>query len=130
MLSDKFVLADGFGDESQDGTAMMIADAAIEIRELAARLFTELGHRLEFRMGIDSGTIIGAPVGIGHASYNAWGEAIRTSETMAESGIPGAIVVTETAYRLLRERFVFRARGSFYLGGAGEMSTYLLVSRL
>jgi adenylate cyclase len=130
MLGDKVVLADGFSDDREETAAVVIADAAIEIRERAARLFTGLGHRLEFRLGIDTGTIIGAPIGVSQSAYNIWGEAVRTSELMADSGLPGSIVVTETTYRLLRERYVFRVRGSFYLGGAGEMSTYLLVSRI
>jgi len=130
MLGDMVVLADGFSDEREESAAVIIADAAIEIRERAARLFTGLGHRLEFRIGIDTGTIIGAPIGVNQNAYNVWGEAVRTSELMADSGLPGSIVVTETTYRLLRERYVFRVRGSFYLGGAGEMSTYLLVGRI
>lgn len=129
MLGDKVVLADGFGEDNE-AAAIAVADAAIEIRERAARLFTGLGHRLEFRLGIDTGAVIGAPIGVSQSAYNLWGEAVRTSEMMAESGLPGSIVVTESAYRLLRERYVFRVRGSFYLGGAGEMSTFLLVGRI
>jgi adenylate cyclase len=129
MLGDRVVLAEGFSDGTDEAAAVSIADAAIEIRERVARLFTGLGHRLEFQLGIDTGPIIGAPIGSAQGIYNVWGEAVRTAELMAESGLPGSIVVTESTYRLLRERYVFRVRGSFYLGGAGEMSTYLLVSR-
>jgi class 3 adenylate cyclase len=76
------------------------------------------------------GAVVGASLGEDGEAFNLWGDATRVSETMAETGIPGAAVVTEPSYRLLRERFVFRARGSFFLAGAGEMSTYLLASRL
>ena len=62
-------------------------------------------------------------------AYNLWGESVRLADTMAESGLPGSIVVTETSYRLLRDRYLFRVRGTFYLGGSGEMSTYLLTGR-
>ncbi len=129
LLGDRVVIADGFTEGGQEAAAVAVADAAIEIRERVARLFTGLGHRLEFRLGIDTGSIIGAPIGADRSAYNLWGEAARTADLMAESGLPGSIVVTETTYRLLRERYVFRVRGSFYLGGVGEMSTYLLVSR-
>ncbi len=129
LLGDRVVIADGFTEGRQEVAAVVVADAAIEIRERVARLFTGLGHRLEFRLGIDTGSIIGVPIGADRSAYNLWGEAARTADLMAESGLPGSIVVTETTYRLLREHYVFRVRGSFYLGGVGEMSTYLLVSR-
>lgn len=130
ILGDKVVMASGFAAAQAARDAVAIAEAALEIRERLARLFTTLGQRLEFRIGIDTGAVIGASLGEGGEVFNLWGDATRVSETMAETGIPGAVVVTEPSYRLLRERFVFRARGSFFLAGAGEMSTYLLASRL
>ena len=49
---------------------------------------------------------------------------------MAETGIAGQIQVTESTYRRLREDFLFRARGSYYLEGFGEFETYILAGRL
>ncbi|MBL8702352.1 MAG: adenylate/guanylate cyclase domain-containing protein, partial [Alphaproteobacteria bacterium] len=129
IVGDKLILADGFAEADAMQAARSVADAALAVQERAARLFTGLGHRLEFRLGIDTGTVIGSAIGIDQGTYNLWGEALRIAETMAESGLPGSIVVTETTYRLLREHYLFRVRGSFYLGGAGEMSTYLLTGR-
>lgn len=130
ILGDKLVMASGFAAAQAGRDAIAIAEAAVELRERLAQLFTALGQRLEFRIGIDTGAVVGASLGEGGEAFNLWGDATRVSETMAETGIPGAAVVTEPSYRLLRERFVFRARGSFFLAGAGEMSTYLLASRL
>jgi len=129
IMGDKFVLADGFSDAQQPDAVLAIAEAALEIQDHAARLFTGLGHRLEFRIGVDTGAVIGTPVGSEQRAYNLWGESVRLADTMAESGLPGSIVVTETSYRLLRDRYLFRVRGTFYLGGSGEMSTYLLTGR-
>lgn len=130
ILGDKVVMASGFAAGHAGHDAVAIAEAVVELRERLAQLFTALGQRLEFRIGIDTGAVVGAALGEAGEAFNLWGDATRVSETMAETGIPGAAVVTEPSYRLLRERFVFRARGSFFLAGAGEMSTYLLASRL
>ena len=130
ILGDKVVMASGFVAAQAGRDAVAVAEAAVELREHLAQLFTALGQRLEFRIGIDTGAVVGASLGEDGEAFNLWGDATRVSETMAETGIPGAAVVTEPSYRLLRERFVFRARGSFFLAGAGEMSTYLLASRL
>jgi len=97
-------------------------------------LFAELDRRLGFRIGLDIGGVIGSAVGAeangGGRAYNLWGEAVRTALAMAESGPAGAIHVTESAYQRLRDRYLFRVRGSFYLERVGEMSTYLLIGRL
>ena len=69
-------------------------------------------------------------VAAGGEGLNLWGDAVRVAEDLAQTGLAGAIVVAEAPYILLRDRFVFQARGKFYLAGAGEMSTYLLASRL
>ncbi len=129
IMGDKMVLADGFSDARED-SAVAIAEAALEIKDHAARLFTGLGHGLEFRIGVDTGAAIGTPVGTEHRTYNLWGESVRLADTMAETGSPGSIIVTDTTYRLLRDRYLFRVRGTFYLGGSGEMSTYLLTGRV
>ena len=130
ILGDKVVMASGFAAARAGKDAIAIAEAVLELRERLAQMFTTLGQRLEFRIGIDTGAVVGATLGEEGEVFNLWGDATRVSETMAETGIPGAAVVTEPSYRLLQERFVFRARGSFFLAGAGEMSTYLLASRL
>jgi adenylate cyclase 9 len=79
-------------------------------------------------MGLDCGPALGAEVGMGEPGLNLWGDAVRVADRLAETGLAGAIVVAASAYALLRERFVFQARGSFYLAGSGEMPTYLLAS--
>jgi hypothetical protein len=38
--------------------------------------------------------------------------------------------VSEASYEQLRDRFVFRRRGGFYLEQVGEMTTYLLRGKL
>jgi adenylate cyclase len=48
---------------------------------------------------------------------------------MESHGLPGAIQVTERAYRRLRERFELRRRGTIEVKGKDPMTTYLLVGR-
>jgi len=127
ILGDQVTVAEGF--EAGEHAAA-IAEVALSVQEEGARLFAELDRRLGFRIGIDIGGVIGSVVGQDQRAYNLWGEAVRTALAMAESGPAGAIHVTESAYAHLRDRYLFRARGSFYLERVGEMSTYLLVGRL
>jgi hypothetical protein len=48
---------------------------------------------------------------------------------MALTGLPGAVQATESAYERLRQDFVFRPRGAFYLPQVGEARTFILAGR-
>ena len=62
--------------------------------------------------------------------FNLWGEAVLTASRMAETGVAGHVQATESAYLRLRDEFLFRLRGSYYLEGFGELTTYFLTGRL
>jgi adenylate cyclase len=85
---------------------------------------------MEFRIGIDSGAVMGSSVGRKEKTYNIWGEALRFASKMADCGIPGGIQVSETTYRRLRAHYLFNARGRYYLPNIGDTSTYLLTGRI
>jgi adenylate cyclase len=73
---------------------------------------------------------MGSAIGFGQVAFNVWGEAVRVAATMATAAPFGAVQTTESTYELLRDGFVFRRRGAFYLERLGEMTTYFLRGRL
>jgi class 3 adenylate cyclase len=129
VCGDRLVLAAGHDGVPASIAAQSVALAALELRAEASGIFAGLGQKAEFRMGLDCGPALGAEIGAGEADLNLWGDAVRVADRLAETGLAGAIVVAESAYGLLRTRFVFQARGHFYLAGTGEMPTYLLANR-
>jgi adenylate cyclase len=129
ILSAEIVCAAGF-DGNPDDSARVLADMALDVQERCVRLFAELHSRLEFRIGMDTGVVIGSPVGRAGQSYNLWGEAVRAAEWMAETGLAGSIQATESTYRRLRDRYLFKVRGTYYLRDVGELSTYMVTGRL
>jgi class 3 adenylate cyclase len=129
LLGNQIVCAAGFGEQSQ-GSPDLMAEFALGALDHCARLFTKLERPLGFQLGVDSGPVIGSAVGDENAIFNLWGETLLTASRMAETGIAGQIQVTESTYRRLREDFLFRVRGSYYLEGFGEIETYILAGRL
>jgi adenylate cyclase len=62
--------------------------------------------------------------------FNLWGDVIRTAELMAQSATDtGSIQVSEHAYKQLRQQFLFRARGLFYMPRVGTARTFILAGR-
>jgi class 3 adenylate cyclase len=129
LLGNQIVCASGFTEESRRGADVM-ADFALDAMDHCARLFTKLERPMELQVGIDSGPVIGSAVGRDHSVFNLWGDAVLTASRMAETGVAGHIQATESTYRRLHEDFLFRVRGSYYLQGFGEFTTYILMGRL
>ena len=121
--------AAGFDSNPEHG-ASVLAAVALDMQERCLRLFADLSTRLEFRMGMDTGAVIGSAVGRGEPSYNLWGEAVRAAQWMAETSLAGGIQVTESTYRRLRHSYLFKVRGTYYLQDVGELSTYLMTGRI
>ena len=107
-----------------------MADFSLGALDYAARLFARLERKLAIQIGVDSGPVIGSAVGRDHSIFNLWGEAVLAATRLAETSAPGQIQTTASTYRQLREDFLFRVRGSYYLEGFGEFTTYLLTGRL
>ena len=129
ILGDEIVCAAGVNDETEDHPRL-IAELALDVQDHCSGLFAELNTPMEFRIGIDTGAVMGSPVGRKQEIYNIWGEAVRFASMMARTGLPGAIQVSETTYRRLRSNYLFQARGRFYLPNIGETSTYILTGRI
>ncbi len=110
--------------------AARIADAAVAAREACLSLLAQSGLEPAFRIGLDFGTAFGCALGQGPRLFNLWGDVIRTAELMAHSAADtGSIQVSESAYGQLRQQFLFRARGVFYVPRVGTARTFILAGR-
>jgi len=112
------------------GAALRLADAALAAREVCLSLLTQSGLEPVFRIGVDHGEALGCALGQEPRLFNLWGDVIRTAELMAQSAVDtGAIQVSERAYEQLRQQFLFRARGVFYVPRAGIARIFILAGR-
>ena len=129
IMSDQIICATGMEDNS-DHLVYSIADLALSFQDKCSLLFADLDKPMEFKIGIDRGGVIGSRVGRRRISYNIWGEAVSAASTMADNGVIGGVQVSQAAYRRLRQHYLFRVRGHYYLQNVGEISTYLLTGRI
>ena len=129
IMSDQIICATGMEDNS-DHLVYSIADLALSFQDKCSLLFADLDKPMEFKIGIDRGGVIGSRVGRRRISYNIWGEAVSAASTMADNGVIGGVQVSQAAYRRLRQHYIFRVRGHYYLQNVGEISTYLLTGRI
>jgi class 3 adenylate cyclase len=129
LVTHDFIGAAGFSPD--DPTALSrIANTALAARDRLTALFEASGRDPDFRLGIHYGTAIAGALGDSLRIFNLWGEAADAAQIMATSAHPGAIQTTEAAYLRLRQGFLLRPRGTFYLSSLGTTRTFILSGRL
>lgn len=137
-------LADRFGVEKVrtigdnwmgvSGAPVAQADHAAAAARLALGMLDFVDGRrgrgercLEFRIGLNSGPVIGGVIGTRKFVFDIWGDPVNTAARMESHGTAGRIQLTEATYRLIRDRFECEPRGTIDVKGKGPMPTWYLV---
>jgi adenylate cyclase len=109
--------------------AEAIAEAALGLQQEIVRHDAPAGETFSLRIGINSGPVVAGVIGRTKFSYDVWGETVNTAWHMETYGAPGYIQVNETTHASLRDKYLFEARGEFYVKDKGELKTYFLKGR-
>ncbi len=127
-IGDAYMVAAGV-PQRRDDHAQAIADLALDMMEaLKKRTDTPEGP-LKMRIGICSGPVVAGVIGKRKFIYDLWGDSVNTAARMESHGIPGEIQVATPTYELLKDQYVFEARGTILVKGKGPMKAYLLKGR-
>jgi len=107
-----------------------LADAALAAREACLTLLAQSDLEPVFHIGIDFGAALGCALGQAPRVFNLWGDVTRMAGLMAQSATDsGSIQVSERAYEQLRQQFLFRPRGVFYVPRVGTARIFILAGR-
>ena len=123
-IGDNYMVAAGVPKPREDH-AQVLARMALEMQEFNASRPIDAPH-LEFRMGINSGPVVGGVIGHTKFHYDIWGDAVNTASRMESHGIPGKIQITTGTRELLGDGFVCTPRGPIDVKGKGVMETWWL----
>lgn len=122
-IGDCYMVAAGIPRPRADH-AQAIARMALEMRSYASAS----GRRqLNFRVGINSGSVVAGVIGRKKFIYDLWGDAVNTASRMESHGTPGKIQITESTYELLKDDFICEERGTAHVKGKGEMRLWYLI---
>jgi guanylate cyclase len=115
------------------GVPMSAADHAARLCRLALEMRTYLesrrragGTEVDFRIGINSGPVIGGVIGQKKFVYDVWGDAVNLASRMESQGKAGKIQLTGTTYRLVDDQFDCTPRGPVDVKGFGLVETWFL----
>jgi adenylate cyclase len=132
MLGTTIVAAAGYDAVTEadlTAAAIRLAETAIALREHCSNLFEADESGTAFGLGLDAGPVLGCVMGTEPNVFNLWGDVVFGATTLATSAPPDSIQVSELAYRLLRQGFLFRPRGLFHRPRIGEARSFILAGR-
>ncbi len=121
-IGDCYMVAAGVPRERPDHATALVG-MALDMRELvASRTFA--GHRLAFRIGLNSGPVVAGVIGRRKFIYDLWGDAVNLASRMESHGEGGAIQITRATYDLVKDSFACEPRGLVEIKGGSKIEAW------
>jgi class 3 adenylate cyclase len=127
-IGDAYMVAGGLPVPNGEH-ARAVAEMALAMQAVVARLGSLDGVRLQLRIGCSCGSAVAGVIGVRKFAYDLWGDMVNTASRMESHGIPDRIQVTGPMYERLKAEYAFEDRGEIDVKGKGPMRTYFLVGR-
>jgi adenylate cyclase len=126
-IGDSYMVASGV-PRRRANHAQALVWMALEMRDFIATHTFRNGQQVSFRIGINSGPVIGGVIGKRKFVYDVWGDAVNIASRMESHGTGGTIQITRATYELIKDEFVCERRGTVDIKGKGEMEVWLVLS--
>ncbi len=124
-IGDNYMVAAGVPTPRPDH-AQALAQLALDMQDYCNQMDPIQGHKLQFRIGINSGPVIAGVIGNQRYQFDIWGDAVNTASRMESHALPGTVQITADTKELLGNAFAVSSRGKLEIKGKGEMETWLL----
>ena len=126
-IGDSYMVASGVPRGRPDH-AQALVRMGLEMRDyIATHMFCH-NQRVNFRIGINSGSMIAGVIGRRKFVYDVWGDAVNIASRMESHGLGGAVQITRATYDLIQDEFLCEPRGTVNVKGKGEMDVWLVIS--
>jgi class 3 adenylate cyclase len=119
---DGYMVAAGLPEPRADHAEALTHLGLAMCEYLRQRTFA--GQTLGLRVGISSGPVVAAVIGLQRFSYDVWGDTVNTAARMCSHGVNGVVQITEATYRLVCDSYDCVPGGLIDVKGKGEMNVW------
>ncbi len=127
-IGDSYMVAAGLPIAAPDH-AIRAAHMALDMIEAMNHFNEHSRHKLNVRIGMDSGAVVAGIIGKRKFLYDLWGNVVNTASRMESHGVAGRIQVTDATRQRLGAPFTFEERGIIDVKGKGEVHTWFQTGR-
>ena len=124
-IGDSYMVASGVPRRRADHAQALVC-MALEMRDFVAAHIFRNGQKVSFRIGINSGSVIGGVIGKRKFVYDVWGDAVNIASRMESHGMSNTVQITRATYELIKDEFTCEPRGLVDVKGKGEMEVWLV----
>ncbi|MCK5169729.1 MAG: adenylate/guanylate cyclase domain-containing protein [Bacteroidales bacterium] len=83
-------------------------------------------YEWKIRIGIDTGKIVGGIIGSKKYIYDIFGDPINTASRLESNSKTMRIHLSETTYKLVKDKFQFEDQAPLEVKGKGKMKLYFV----
>lgn len=130
-IGDAYMAAGGLKGKSKENAVNMV-HAAMDMQKFVAEQNVDVpeDHKLEIRIGINTGPVIAGVVGTIKYQYDIWGDTVNIAARMEAQSDPGRINVSLATFELCNDAFKFMYRGKIKGKNKGLMDMYFVESKI
>ncbi|MFC2117596.1 adenylate/guanylate cyclase domain-containing protein [Bacteroidota bacterium] len=132
-IGDAYMCAGGIPSED-DTHVYNIIRAGLAIQDCVNEINVEREKTGELpwqlRLGINTGPIIAGVVGIKKYAYDIWGDTVNIAARMESSGEVGKVNISESTYKMVKDKFICHHRGKISAKNKGEIDMYFVESEI
>ncbi|HNL69738.1 MAG TPA: adenylate/guanylate cyclase domain-containing protein [Leptospiraceae bacterium] len=127
-IGDAYMAIAGAPEEKPDHAHRAVL-FGLEMLSILGVISDRLGRKLDLRIGIHTGPVVGGVIGRDKIAYDFWGDTVNTASRMESHGEAGSIHISEETRREIEGGFVTRERGRMEIKGKGVLQTYFVEAR-
>jgi adenylate cyclase len=128
MIGDAYMAVAGIPAPRSDH-AEAAANLALDMQHETARLSALHEKPLRMRIGLSTGPVVAGVIGSKKFAYDLWGDTVNLASRMESHAETGSILVSQTTYERLKDKYIFRPARVIRAKGKGQIKGYKLASR-
>ena len=126
-IGDAYMAVGGVVDAaSAHGPAENAAGFAFAMVRITRELSAAIDMPLDVRVGLHVGPVVAGVIGTSRPAFDCWGESVNLASRLESNSSPGAVLISEHAWQLLRDRYAIEVRDAVDLKGIGSTHVYLM----